>query len=146
MTAMNPIVQALDAAGYRLTGQRRALANLITEQGRSFTAADLEIVARERRIGLSRATLFRALGLLAELQVVERLDLPTGRHAYVPCTGDQHHLLICSRCGMVVEVADRGVAETVAEIARGNGFRIDRQRLEFFGLCRRCQATATADA
>jgi Fe2+ or Zn2+ uptake regulation protein len=47
---------------------------------------------------------------------------------------------------MVVEVADRGVAETVAEIARGNGFRIDRQRLEFFGLCRRCQATATADA
>src|SRR4029077_12002150 len=92
------------------------------------------------------ATLFRALDLLTELRVVERLDLPSGEHAYVPCLPAHHHHVICSRCGRTTEVEDAGVAEAVAEIARRSGYRIDTHRLELFGLCRHCQAKTTADA
>jgi len=146
MAASNPIVQALDAGGYRLTGPRRAVADLIAEHDGHFTAAELEAAARARRLGLSRATLFRALDLLTELGVVERLDLPSGEHAYVPCARAHHHHVICSRCGRATEVADCGVAEAVGEIARRSGYRIDTHRLELFGLCRHCQAKTTADA
>jgi Fe2+ or Zn2+ uptake regulation protein len=143
MEATNPIVQALNAGGYRLTGQRRALANLIAEHDGHFTAAELEAVAHERRLGISRATLFRVLDLLTELQVVERLDLPSGEHAYVPCARAHHHHVICSRCGRTTEVEDCGVAGAVSEIARRSGYRIDNHRLELFGLCRHCQAKTT---
>jgi Fe2+ or Zn2+ uptake regulation protein len=143
MAGTNPIVQALNAVGYRLTGQRRALANLIAEHDGHFTAAELETVARERRLGISRATLFRVLDLLTELQVVERLDLPSGEHAYVPCARAHHHHVICSRCGRTTEVEDCGVAGAVTEIARRSGYRIDNHRLELFGLCRHCQAKTT---
>src|SRR5438552_7546405 len=146
MVSPNPIVRALDAGGYRLTAPRRAVADLIAEYGGHFTAAELETVARGRRLGISRATLFRALELLTELGVVERLDLPTGEHAYVPCVAAHHHHVICSRCGRTTEVEDSGVAEAVAEIARRSGYRIDTHRLELFGLCRHCQAKTTADA
>jgi Fe2+ or Zn2+ uptake regulation protein len=146
MTGQNPIVDALDLAGYRLTGPRRAVASLIAEHGGHFTALELEAVARDRRLGISRATLFRALDLLTELRVVERLDLPTGEHAYVPCAPAHHHHVICSRCGRTTEVEDSGVAEAVAEIARRSGYRIDTHRLEMFGLCRHCQAKTTTDA
>ena len=146
MTTLNPIVQALDAGGYRMTGPRRALAELISEYDGHFTAADLEARASERRLGISRATLFRVLDLLTELRVVERLDLPTGEHAYVPCQRDHHHHVICSRCGRTTEVEDHGVREALDEIARHTGYRIDSHRLELFGLCRHCQARTTLDA
>ena len=110
----NPIVDALDAAGYRLTGPRRAVADLIAEHDGHFTASELEAAARADGSGISRATLFRALDLLTELGVVERLDLPTGEHAYVPCARAHHHHVICSRCGRTAEVEDCGVAEAVA--------------------------------
>ena len=136
----NRIVRALDDAGYRLTGPRRALADLILGHGGHFTASDLAAAARDRRIGVSRATLFRALEVMVELGVVERLDLPSGDHAYVPCATAHHHHVVCSRCGRTTDVDDVGINEAVREIARMTGYRIDTHRLELFGLCRPCQS------
>jgi Fur family ferric uptake transcriptional regulator len=146
VTEANPIVHALDAAGYRVTGPRRAVANLISDHDGYFTAADLEVIVHERRLGISRATLFRALELLTELQLLERVDLPNGDHAYVKCAPDHHHHVICSRCGRTTDVEDRGLADAVAEISRRSGYRIDSHRLELFGLCRHCQAKTRIDA
>jgi Fur family ferric uptake transcriptional regulator len=146
MMELDPIVRALDTAGYRVTGPRRAVAALIAEHDGHFTAAELETVARERRIRVSRASLFRALDLLTELGVLERLDLPTGEHAYVPCAPAHHHHVVCSRCGRTAEVEDCGVAAAVDEIARRSGYRIDAHRLELFGLCRHCRTRAALDA
>jgi Fe2+ or Zn2+ uptake regulation protein len=89
------------------------------------------------RIG--RATLFRGLELMLELGAVERLDLPTGDHAYVACAPAHHHHVVCSRCGRTAEVDDSGLAGAVREIERQSGFRIDAHRLELFGLCRHCR-------
>ena len=138
----NPIVRALDAAGYRLTEPRRAVAELIVDHDGHFTASDLAAAARSRRLGVSRATLFRALDLMVELGAVERLDLPSGEHAYVPCAPAHHHHVVCRRCGRTAEVDDAGLNEAVHEIERSSGFRIDTHRLELFGLCRHCQALA----
>jgi Fur family ferric uptake transcriptional regulator len=146
MVVSNPIIDALDVAGYRLTSARRAVADLIVAHDRHFTAAELAAAARERRLGISRATLFRALELLTELGIVERLDLPNGEHAYVPCAQVHHHHVVCSRCGRATDVEDSGVAEAVTLIAKRSGYRIDSHRLELFGLCRSCQAKSTADA
>ena len=139
----NPILTALDDAGYRLTLPRRVIADLIVEHDGHFTAAQLEASARRRRLGLSRATLFRSLELLTELGVVERLDLPSGEHAYVPCAPAHHHHIVCSRCGRSTDVGDCGVAAAVEEISRQSGYRIETHRLELFGLCRHCQVRST---
>lgn len=146
MAQPDPIVTALDLAGYRLTGPRRAVATLIADHGGHFSAAELELAARERRLGVSRATLFRALDLLTELGIVERLDLPSGEHTYVPCAPAHHHHIICSRCGRTTAADDSGIAEAVAAIARQTGYQIERHRLELFGLCRHCQVKTTLDA
>jgi Fur family ferric uptake transcriptional regulator len=140
----NAILEALDRAGYRLTRPRRAVAELIVEHDGHFTASELVSTAQDRRLGIGRATIFRALDLLTDLGVVERLDLPTGDHAYVPCAPAHHHHVVCSRCGRATEVEDCGVSEAVGEIARRSGYRIDVHRLELFGLCRHCQRKTSA--
>ena len=77
-----------------------------------------------------------------ELGLVERLDLPSGEHAYVPCEPVHHHHLICSRCGRTEEVDDPRIERITRSIGRRTGYRIERHRLELFGLCPACAAAA----
>jgi Fe2+ or Zn2+ uptake regulation protein len=134
-----PIVAALDTAGFRLTEPRRTLARLVAERDAHFTAAELAAEARADRKRVGRATVFRFLELLAELGYVERLDLPNGEHAYVPCEPIHHHHIICSRCGRSTDIADLGLREVIHEVAARTGYRIDSHRIELFGLCPDCR-------
>ena len=135
-----PLITALDRAGYRRTEPRRSLADLIAEQDGHFTAAELVTAARARRLGVGRATVFRTLEVLAEVGAVERLDLPSGGHAYVGCEPAHHHHVVCSRCGRSTEIDDAGLRSVVGDVARQTGYRIDVHRLELFGLCPVCLA------
>jgi Fur family ferric uptake transcriptional regulator len=135
-----PIMTALDRAGYRLTEPRRALAALIADQEGHFTAAELVAAARARRIGIGRATVFRTLEVLEAIGAVERIDLPTGEHAYVGCEPAHHHHVVCSRCGRTSEIDDAGLRSVVREVARQTGYRVDEHRLELFGVCPACLA------
>jgi len=134
-------VTALDLAGYRLTEPRRSLAALIADQDGHFTAAELVAAARARRLGVGRATVFRTLEVLEEVGAIERLDLPSGEHAYVGCDPVHHHHVVCSRCGRTSEIDDAGLRTVVREVARQTGFRVDEHRLELFGVCPACLAT-----
>jgi Fur family ferric uptake transcriptional regulator len=135
------VVAALADAGHRLTGPRRTVAQLIAGRDGHFTAADLLDDARRRKLRLGRATVFRTLELMTSLEVLERLDLPTGGHAYVACAPEQHHHhVVCRSCGRSEEVADSGLERVVSDIAQRTGYRVDTHRLELFGLCPQHQA------
>lgn len=134
------IVSALEDAGYRLTAPRRALAGAIATRRGHFTAEELFDESRQRRLGATRATVFRTLDVLAELGVVERLDLPTGEHAFVACEAEHHHHVVCSSCGRSTWVANPGLERAAAAIGRQTGYRIGAHRVELFGLCPDCQA------
>jgi len=134
------LIAGLDRAGHRLTEPRRRVAELIASQRGPFTAADLVRDARDRRFGIGRATVFRALDLLTELRLVERIDLPGGEHAYVPCEPVHHHHVICMRCGRATGIEDCGMAAVASEVARRSGYRVASHRLELFGTCPECQA------
>lgn len=140
MTDPTPIVTALDRAGYRLTEPRRSLAALIADQDGHFTAAELVTAAQARRLGVGRATIFRTLEVLEAIGAVERLDLPSGEHAYVGCEPAHHHHVVCSRCGKATEIDDAGLRSVVREVAHQSGYRVDEHRLELFGVCPACLA------
>lgn len=135
-----PIVTALDRAGYRLTEPRRRVAALIAGHDGHFTTGDLVSEALAENVRIGRATVFRTLEVLEELGAVERLDLPSGDHAYVVCRRSHHHHVVCSRCGRSQEIDDAGLRVVVGEIARRTGYRVDEHRLELFGLCPACLA------
>jgi Fur family ferric uptake transcriptional regulator len=133
------VIGALEQAGYRLTAPRRALAGLVAGREGHFTADDLLVAARRRHLGLGRATIFRALDALTELGVVERIDLPSGEHAFVACEAAHHHHVVCSSCGRAAWASDHGLERVAAAIGRETGYRIDTHRLELYGLCGECR-------
>jgi Fur family ferric uptake transcriptional regulator len=132
-------VSALAEGGYRVTGPRRALAQVIAERRGPFRAADLADDTQLRRLGIGRATIFRVLDLFTELGAIERIDLPDGGHAYVACEPAHHHHLVCSSCGRTTEVSDGVLRQAVRDIEAVTGFEIDNHRLELFGRCPSCQ-------
>lgn len=141
-TKARPVLSTLEASGHRLTRPRTLVADLMGGRRGTFTAADLLDDAGRRRLRVGRATVFRALELFTELGLLERIDLPSGDHAYVACEPIHHHHVVCSSCGRQTEVDDAGVQAIVGEMARRTGYRIDRHRLELYGTCPSCQASA----
>lgn len=135
-----PLLAALDRSDYRVTEARRAVAQLIADRSGHFSAADLVADARTRRLGVGRATIFRTLEVLADLDLVERIDLPSGEHAYVACEPSHHHHVVCSRCGRSEDIDDAGLRIVVRDIAARTGFRIEAHRLELFGRCPDCRS------
>ncbi len=138
------IVDALGAAGYRLTEPRRALAELIASHDGHFTAGDLVREAANARLEVGRATVFRSLEVLAELGFVEQIDLPAGGHSFVACApATHHHHLVCSSCGRSTDIAATGLSSILREVASRSGYRIESHRLEVFGVCPSCQAASS---
>ena len=140
MVSALPLITALDRSHYRMTAPRRAVARLIADRAGHFSAADLVKDARARRLTIGRATIFRTLDVLADLDLVERIDLPSGEHAYVACEPSHHHHLVCSGCGRSEDIDDAGMRAVVRDVAKRTGFRIDDHRLELFGRCPECLA------
>ena len=134
------IVRTLDSSGRRLTAPRRAVAELIDGRDGAFTAAELVGQAKTERPGLGRATIFRTLDMFLELGAVERIELPDGRHAYVVSGPEHHHHVVCSRCGRMTDIDDRGIKALTKKIAKRTGYAIDTHHLALSGLCQPCQA------
>lgn len=133
-------LDALNRAGYRMTGPRRVVADLIARREGHFTAADLISDAARRTPAIARATIFRTLEALEGVGAIERLDLPSGEHAYIACEPfSHHHHVVCGRCGRAADVEDEGLVAVVKRIGERSGYRIDAHRLELFGLCPSCQ-------
>jgi Fe2+ or Zn2+ uptake regulation protein len=142
MRTASPLLRALDVGGYRLTAPRRAVAEFIAQRTGHFSAADLVADARRASPPIGRATVFRALDVLLELGAVERIDLPSGEHAYVGCEPVHHHHVVCSACGRTDDIDDAGLRAFVDEVGARTGYAIDAHRLELFGTCPACRSAA----
>src|SRR5829696_10454457 len=125
MVEGHAIVGALEDAGYRVTGPRRALAELIADRTSHFTAEELLHDSRSRRLRVTRATVFRSLDVLSDLGLVERVDLPSGDHAFVTCEPAHHHHVVCSSCGRSAPVEDIGLEQLAEAVGQSTGYRVE---------------------
>lgn len=144
MNGAGALIDSVGQAGHRLTTPRRLVAELVAAREGHFTAADLVADARRQRRAIGRASVFRALELFTELGLVERVDLPTGDHAYVACQAVHHHHAICTRCGRSFDVSEVGLGPVLADIAQRLDFQVTTHRLEVFGVCAACRDAATS--
>ncbi len=88
------------------------------------------------------ATVYRTLQLLSELDVLSKLNLDDGCVRYELNTHEddhQHHHLICTNCGDVIEVVVDLLDALESEIEVNYQFKINDHKVKFFGICKKCQ-------
>jgi Fur family ferric uptake transcriptional regulator len=120
----------------RMTPQRRALLDTISDWPGSFTVVELFERARKRSPRLGLATTYRTVDLLRQSGSVRALA-GEERAAYVRCGPEHHHHLVCLACGAVEDTAECPLPSS-AEIKKRYGFSPESHELEIYGTCRRC--------
>lgn len=131
-------IDRLRAAGYKITPPRLAVLQVIEQDGEHLNPT--EILARAQAIhpSVGRATVYRTLELLTQLNIVRPIYVGEGGPTYIRAEGGHHHL-VCSDCGKIVDF-DQCVAEQmVDELTERFGFVIKSHLLEFYGLCGDCR-------
>ncbi len=132
---MSGDAERLRAAGLRVTPARRAILDAV----RAGNHPGTDEIARDRGGDVSVPAVNEALSALSATGLVRRIE-PAGSPArYESRVGDNHHHIVCRRCGTVADVdAAIGHAECLAPAADA-GFTIDQVQVTFWGLCAGCQ-------
>ena len=138
--------QLLREHGVRVTAQRLAIMRSVST--RPHTTAD-EVADDVRSVigSISRQAVYDSLGVLADRNLIRRIQ-PAGAAArYEDRVGDNHHHLICRGCNDVLDV-DCAVGDVPCLTAHDDhGFDIDEAEVVYWGHCPTCQADrARADA
>jgi Fur family ferric uptake transcriptional regulator len=125
--------------GIQVTAQRLAVLRAVW--GRSHGTADAIAEDVRHDIGaISRQTVYDTLGMLVDKGLIRRIQ-PAGSPArYEGRVGDNHHHIICRRCGRTVDV-DCAVGEAPCLIPDTvSGFQIDEAEVIYWGTCPECLA------
>ena len=117
-----------------MTGQRRVIAQVLSEAHDHPDAEELHRRAIEIDDRISMATVYRTVRLLEEAEILERHDFGDGRARFETIEdGDgHHHHLINVRNGEVLEFEDEALEALKQKIAAELGYRIVGERLELY--------------
>jgi Fe2+ or Zn2+ uptake regulation protein len=133
------LATALRQRGQRVTPQRLAIARVLAELDRHVTAERVHGELSARMPGVSLPTVYATLDLLEELGMVRRVASEAGAVVYDPRT-DEHHHLVCRRCGAIADVDVPVDIAGVLAAARELGFAPDASQVVVRGLCADCAA------
>lgn len=129
----------LRAEGRRLTPQRELLLRTLEERGQHLDAEELFMLARERDPRLSLSTVYRTLNVLRDMGLVEELHLGEEHHHYEVASLGEHHHLVCTSCGSVIEFESPLMEQLKREVAEENDFQVNGIHIDLTGLCARCR-------
>ncbi|MGQ9501120.1 MAG: Fur family transcriptional regulator [Anaerolineae bacterium] len=132
------LAEALKCAGYKMTAPRKAVVQVLEQEGEHLSSGEVLALGRQIYPPLSRATVYRTLDLLTNLGLIRPILLKDTAQRYVSGEGGHHHL-VCSVCGAVFEFDRCDVDQFAAELAARFDFQIRSHLLEFYGVCHDCQ-------
>ncbi|MEG1750945.1 MAG: transcriptional repressor [Raoultibacter sp.] len=102
------------------------------------TSADVYEVVRAQYPNISRATVYRNLGVLAKKGEVLRVEVPNGADRY-DFHNDPHYHMRCRQCGRIFDADMPHIAHLSDSINDTHGFKIDSHQIIFEGICPDCQ-------
>jgi Fur family peroxide stress response transcriptional regulator len=136
------MIAKLKARNFRLTPQRLAILKILAvSQGHP----SIEGIYEQVKVDFpttSLATVYKTVTLLKELQEVLELGFPEGSNRYDGSKPYPHPHVVCVKCKQIIDPDLGNLQPLTAEAAQRTGFKIISQRVDFFGICPKCQPQA----
>ncbi|HYH12640.1 MAG TPA: transcriptional repressor [Thermomicrobiales bacterium] len=129
----------LRRAGHRATRQRGLILDAVCAGGGHTSLGEVYARAKRRDRALDRSTVYRALKVFIETELVVAADTGDGETYYEIKRPQQHHHLVCRGCGWEQEI-DASVLEAMVDRVRDqHGFTVVTDHLVLFGFCQTCR-------
>jgi Fe2+ or Zn2+ uptake regulation protein len=127
----------------RNTKQRQAIYEAIEHHGGHLTADEIYRLVKRRFPRLSLGTVYRNLRVLTAHGSLRELDFGMAV-TYFETVKELHYHLICRVCGNITDAEmpiERRLQAVAGQARNLGGFRIEEHRLDFIGVCARCQSS-----
>jgi Fur family ferric uptake transcriptional regulator len=129
--------------GVRWTTQRQAIVETFIAADEHITVEDLHHRVRAIDRTISAATVYRTVNMLVEMGLATKRHFGAGSASFECEVNKEHHdHLVCTACGKIVEFHNDAIETLQESVAREHGFTISHHRMELYGICSVCQATA----
>ncbi|GGZ80361.1 Fur family transcriptional regulator [Streptomyces subrutilus] len=135
---MSDLLERLRGRGWRMTSQRRVVAEVLDGDHVHLTADEVHALAVQRLPEISRATVYNALGELVSLGEVAEVSTDGRAKRYDPNAHHPHEHLVCSGCGLIRDVHVTG--DPLAHLPERErfGFTVSGVEVTYRGLCPDC--------
>jgi Fur family transcriptional regulator, ferric uptake regulator len=131
---------SLSQAGHRAGGAREAVVALLARQTCCVSAQDISDGLRDGGTDVGIASIYRALDLLHEMGLVQRVEFGEGPARYEPVVpgGDHHHHAVCDHCGRVTAFEDDRLERQLERLAGRLDHSMSAHDIVIHGSCARC--------
>ena len=136
---LEQMVTVLREIGHRITPQRLAVLKILAESKNHPSVGMIYEQVKRDFPTTSLATVYKTITLLKELQEVLELGFADEGSRYDGNRPFPHPHVICTKCGCIVDPQFSNTESMAEEMAQKSGFKITHHRLDFFGLCPKCQ-------
>jgi len=130
----NDILTRCEAAGLRMTEQRRTIAGILQNATDHPDVEELFSRASTVDPRISLATVYRTVKLFEETGILEKHEFGDGRARYETADREHHDHLIDVQTGDVIEFVDPDIEALQEKIAAKLGYKLMGHRLELYGV------------
>jgi Fe2+ or Zn2+ uptake regulation protein len=131
------LLDRLRERDWRVTAQRRAVAEALTGEHVHLTADEVHRRARQVLPEVSLATVYNTLNELVAMGEIAEVRHAPGPSRYDPNVGGPHHHLLCTTCGTLFDV-DPAAVDAPSLTGDHQTFRVDAVDVLFRGTCAAC--------
>jgi Fur family transcriptional regulator, ferric uptake regulator len=131
----------LERSGHHRGAARERLIELLSTQRCALSAQEIEDALRGGERAVGRASIYRALDLLYDHELINRLDVGDGiaRYELADPAGEHHHHLVCEGCGRLVAFDDPGLERAINRVSERLGVRVNHHDVVLRGACEDCE-------
>jgi Fe2+ or Zn2+ uptake regulation protein len=126
----------------RMTHQREIILEEIRRSKTHPTADELYERIKKKLPRVSLATVYRNLEILSEVGLIKKLEI-SGRQKRFDWDPEGHDHVFCVHCQRIDNIGHAASSAPEVESIQEQGYRITGRRIEFFGLCPKCQKRDT---
>jgi len=134
---MTPEEQLRDLA-LRVTAPRVAVLTEVQANPHLDVEA-LTARVRSRLGSVSTQAVYDVLRALTDAGLIRRIEPAGSPSRFEARVGDNHHHVVCRRCGHVADIDCATGSAPCLEAGNTNGFIIDEAEVTYWGICPTCQ-------
>ena len=128
------ILETMRLAGYRLTGPRRKLVDLLVQADTPLTAEAIHQLARRARLNANLSTIYRNLATFCEMGWLEAVPGSNGERHYQLHNADERMSVMCLDCGQLTTL-NVEPGQRLNAVVRELGFNADSLRVTLAAHC-----------
>ncbi|MGH9044715.1 MAG: Fur family transcriptional regulator [Acidimicrobiales bacterium] len=141
---MTALIDRLTERRWRMTAQRRVVAEVLVGEHVHLTAEELHGLCQQRLPEISLATVYNTVNELVGMDEVLEISTGDGAKRYDPNADKPHQHLICTSCGSLRDVFPQGAEALRLPPTQRHGFDVRDVDIVFKGLCPTCAEARSA--